>query len=235
MSETTDLENQLKTQQSDYLKRLEAGGQLPTVISKAWNEAGGAETTALRGQEGKLLTDYVAAGANNRAKYKDVWDPFQRDALAANQTAMDYKPIADIRSELAMRAEALGIATQSSQAMYGAGTQMAETNLGFTQSAYDRAAAREAEIQRQSEFQQSLAGQGSSRAAAAAKPTEAQVKAAALAGVNEDIMSNFSVGPTAKGFTEKTLIPRLVTAYPELTRKEIVDLVYNTRRSSFGF
>lgn len=164
-SSTAELESKLGAQQSDYLKRLQEGGNLPTVISDAWNKAGGAETQALRGQEGDLLKNYVSAGANNRAKYADVADPFARDKLAANQTAMDYSPVADVRKELAMRADALGVATNAAVGSFNAGTETAKTNLGFTSDAYSRALQREQEVQRQKEVAQSASRSASENAA----------------------------------------------------------------------
>jgi hypothetical protein len=143
MPTSTELEQRLEQQQRDYLSRLEKAGQLPTIISQEWNKAGGTETTALRGQEAELLKNYVSAGAEAREKYKDVWNPFSRDVLASKQVGLNYAPIASIRNELAMRAEALGVATTSATSMYQAGTQAAETGLGFTQDAYSRALARE--------------------------------------------------------------------------------------------
>jgi len=154
---TSELEAKLQQQQKDYLARLQRSGQLPTVISRAWKKAGGAEQTALRGEEANLLKKYVSAGAESREKYKDVWDPFARERLATQNTALSYAPIANIRKELAMRAEALGVATSSSQAMYGAETERAQTGLSFTQSAYERALNREREAQRQRERAEDIA------------------------------------------------------------------------------
>lgn len=143
MATSKQIEQQLSSQEADYLKRLEGAGQLPTAISSAWDQAGGAETANLRTKEGDLLKNYISAGAANREKYKDVWDPFARDSLASKQTALDYSPIADIRSELAMRAQALGVATTAATSMYDAGTKQAETAIGFTKDAYTRAYQRE--------------------------------------------------------------------------------------------
>jgi len=154
MASAQELEQQLTKQQSDYLSRLEKAGQLPTIVSEAWNKAGGEETKALRGEEANLLKDYVSAGAEAREKYKDVWDPFRRDTLASQQKALDYAPIADIRAELAMRAEALAAATQGAVSMYGAETDRAGTAMSFTESAYGRASNRESEVTRQRERQE---------------------------------------------------------------------------------
>jgi hypothetical protein len=172
---STQIEQELQTQSADYLKRLEAEGTLPTAIAGAWNAAGGAETANLRTKEGDLLKGYVSAGAQAREKYKEVWDPFARESLAAKQTEMDYAPIADVRSELRMRAEALGVATNAASSMYRAGTEVAKTNIGFTQDAFSRASGREdkaaaaeaarvAEATRQKERAEDMAFQASEAA-----------------------------------------------------------------------
>lgn len=165
MATAAQLEQQLASQQSDYLGRLEGAGQLPKVVSEEWNKAGGAETTRLRGQEADLLKNYVSSGAAAREKYKEVWDPFARDRLAANQRQLEYSPVADIRSELAMRAEALGVATNSAQSMYGADLEKRKTGLGFTEAAYSRAYQRE-------EDSRQRASAAASRSAAAKKEKE---------------------------------------------------------------
>lgn len=136
---SAELQDQLQKQQADYLSRLEAGGQLPTVINNAVAASDNGQTAKLQQQEGDLTKNYIAAGATNREKYKDVWDPFARDRLAANATAQAYQPINDIRKELAMRAQALGVATSAATSMYNADNQKAQTAIGFTQDAYSRA------------------------------------------------------------------------------------------------
>lgn len=156
MPTTQELESQLQTQSADYLKRLEEGGQLPTIVSNAWNKAGGADQTALRNNEADLLTKYVTSASDARNKYKDTWDPNVRESLVTRSMANDYKPIAGIRAELASRAEALGIATQGAVSMYNADTAKSGTALGFTQDAYSRALAAEQEQTRQKERSQDI-------------------------------------------------------------------------------
>jgi len=224
MASTVELEAELERQQKDYLSRLEKAGQLPTVISEAWTKAGGAEQTALRGQEADLLKKYVSAGAESREKYKDVWDPFAREKLASQNTALSYAPIADIRKELAMRAEALGVATSSSQAMYGAETTRAETGLQFTQSAYERALARE------------------TAAAAAAKASKSSGGSAKKSNpkndLKQDITDNLNYwaneikATPAPFWTENTLLPALYSHYEPLglSRAEIKKMVFDMRK-----
>lgn len=215
---TTNIEAQLKTQQADYLKRLQDSGNLPTVISKAWNDASGADTANLRTQEGNLLKDYVAAGANNRAKYADVWDPFARDKLAANETALNYAPIADVRKELAMRADALGVATNSAVAMNNTQNEVAKTNIGFTQDAYSRALAKETAAKKT----------GTASSSADQKKIDA---------FNKDLQSGLGAKIASKGeeqgingsdyITREELIRRLELQHPDINNQDIIDAVYN--------
>ena len=234
MATTKELEQQLEKQQAGYLSRLEGAGQLPSVVSSEWQKAGGAETAKLRGEEAGLLTDYVSAGARGREKYKDVWDPFARERLATSSAAAEYKPIADIRSELAMRAEALGVATSSAQAMYGAETQRAETNLGFTESAYSRALAQEQEVTRQKEREQehqwAVEENAKSRAASAAKSSSSKTSIAS--DLKDDIQQGISdvVSSGLPEWATEDLIKQLQQLYPEIAPLEIEKQVYDYRR-----
>ena len=191
MANTKELEQKLEKQQAGYLSRLEGAGQLPSIISSEWQKAGGAETAKLRGEEAGLLTDYVKSATSAREKYKNIEDPYQRESFVSQSMSNQYKPIADIRSELAMRAEALGVATSSATAMYGAETQRAATGLGFTESAYSRALQKEQEATRQTERAEDIAREISeaakNRAAARANktPTQADITAATLSSIGD--------------------------------------------------
>jgi len=232
MANTQELEQRLEQQQKNYLSRLESAGQLPSVVSQEWQKAGGAETTKLRGEEAQLLTDYVSAGARGREKYKDVWDPFARERLATSATALEYKPIADIRSELAMRAEALGVATQSATAMYGAGTQRAETNLGFTQSAYERALQREQEETRQRERTEEMALAAAKGGGGGGGGGGTQSKTSIASDLKDDIQQGISdiVAAGLPQWSTEALIKQLQQAYPEIASLEIEKQVYDYRR-----
>ena len=239
MATAAELESQITKQQADYLARLERAGQLPTVISEAWQKAGGAETAKLRGEEAELLKGYVSAGAEAREKYKDVWDPFARDVLASKQVELKYAPIADIRKELAMRAEALGVATQSATAMYGAETERAQTGLGFAQSAYERAWAREQEAQRQREQQEEMKHKYT---APAKNDREAVTEKKLETAITGDLRDAVSKGYGGKQIaihgeemsdpdeymTREQFIAKLAQTYPDINTDWIADQVYNS-------
>lgn len=209
MPTSSEIETQLNQQSADYLKRLEAGGQLPTLVSEAWKKADAGGTAALNTQEGDLLKNYVAAGANNRAKYADVWDPFARDKLAANATAMSYAPIADVRKELAMRADSLGIATNAAVSTYNAGTDVAKTNLGFTSDAYNRALQRETADQQRRDAAAaaaaSAAQHASDQAFTASENQKSRDAAAVKAAATKDPGYKFIVKDLAQGGGLSTL------------------------------
>ena len=216
MASAQELEQQLTKQQSDYLSRLEKAGQLPTIVSEAWNKAGGEETKALRGEEANLLKDYVSAGAEAREKYKDVWDPFRRDTLASQQKALDYAPIADIRAELAMRAEALAAATQGAVSMYGAETDRAGTAMGFTESAYNRASDRESEVTRQRERQEDIA-----RAKSNSNKSSSDSLEKSITGDLQDIAQNgYQDYKIATGGEE------IMNQDDYMTREELINVMY---------
>jgi len=239
MSEASELEAKLQAEQANYLKRLEDSGRLPTVISEAWNAADQGGTAKLRTEEADLLKGYVSKGAESREKYKDVWDPFKRDTLAAQNTALAYAPIADVRKELAMRAEALGLATQSAVAMYGAETNRAETNLGFTESAYNRALQREQEQTRQRERAEDLAiaakkaASGGSKAVTKTEATaDARDTLSALADKYKkmdwgDLQAEASQAGFDPVFTRDYIYQQALKEYPQLSASVIKAMVYN--------
>ena len=153
MSPTSkEISDQLQKQEADYLKRLEEQGELPQVIGEAWKKAGSEKNKALLGQEATALTNYVGAAPNARAKFQDVWNPFKREQLVGQEMQAAYSPIASVRKELAMRAEALGLATSSSMSMYQAGNQRAASGVDMTRNAYNRALQQEQEAERKRQF-----------------------------------------------------------------------------------
>jgi len=242
---TQELETELERQQKNYLSRLEGAGRLPSIISEEWQRAGGAETANLRREEADLLKSYVSAGATALEKNKNIWDPYARNRFVAQDVAQAYAPIADIRSELAMRAEALGVATASATAMYGAETSRAATGLGFTESAYSRALSREQEARRQEEnriaeeTRQRERAEDFARAAARSSGggTKKTTQAKPKDDLKQDISDNFEywvseikATPT-EGWTENELLPALYEHYLPLglTREEIKKMVYDIR------
>lgn len=186
MATSAELNDQLQKQQADYLSRLEAGGQLPKVINDAVAATDNGQTAKLQQQEGDLIKNYISAGATNREKYKDVWDPFARDRLAANATAQQYQPINDIRNELAMRAQALGVATNAATSMYNADTQKQQTAIGFTQDAYNRALNEEQIAYKKQQDAIALAESRAARASSSAAKT-AKAKEVTPSMVNDAI------------------------------------------------
>lgn len=64
----------------------------------------------------------------------------------------------------------------------------------------------------------------------------AQTKANLTTSLNQDIMGFFSSKDASnRWYTEKTVLPRLIAAYPELNRQQIIDAVYKTRKVTLGF
>src|SRR3990167_9611222 len=112
MATVAELEQQLQRQQEEYLRNVEGFGALPQKISEAYQKAGGAELAGMRGKEAELLKKYVSAGAEQREKYQNIWDPFARERLSQQGVAQQYGTISDIKQELSARAEALGVAQQ---------------------------------------------------------------------------------------------------------------------------
>lgn len=222
MPSSAELEQQLQKQQSDYLKSLEQAGSLPTVINNAWQQAGGAEQAALRQQEGDMLKGYVSAGAQARQQYQNVWDPFARETLAAKQVQLNYAPIADIRNELAMRAQALSAAQQGAASSFGSDLNRQNTAIGFTQDAYSRAMQREqAAAAAAAKAASGGRGRGGSKGKAPSAKTQAQ----------EDISAYIQSGSWRKEFdSEKNFLPELYKAYPELSAAQLNKMFYDARK-----
>jgi len=235
MANTSELEAQLTKQQADYLSRLEKAGQLPSVISEAWQKASGEETKKLRGEEAELLTKYGSAGATAREKYKDIWSHTARGSLVAQDIESAYRPIANIRKELAMRAEALGVATQSATAMYGAETERAGTNLGFTESAYQRAAGRESEVTRQRERAEDIAREKSSGGTSKDSSTIDNFNQSLVNGLGYNIATTGQErdditddeGNKIDYITREEFIRKLQTVYSDIDKDDISRAVYD--------
>lgn len=239
MSTSQELEQQLKQKQDALSRLVQGGGQLSKQITDAWNQAGGAEQAALRQQEGKMLTDYVAAAPTARETYKDIWDPFVRDRLAAQQVQQQYAPISQIRQELAARADALNAAQQSAYSMYNSDVQRGQQDIGYTQDAYNRAwqkeqaaaAQAEAERNRQFQAQQNALSRAASRARSS-EPSAAEIKSAkqlsAISTINNYVKSGDWVGN--QDF-EKKFLPELRQAYGDVfSSDELNKIAYEARK-----
>lgn len=239
MATTQELEQQLKQKQDALSRLVQGGGQLSKNITDAWNKAGGAEQAALRQKEGQMLTDYVAAAPTARETYKDIWDPFVRDRLAAQAAQQQYAPISQIRQELAARADALNSAQQSAYSMYNSDVQRSQSDIGFTQDAYNRAwqkeqaaaAAAEAERNRQFQAQQNALSRAAARSRAS-EPSAAEVKSAkqrdAIATINNYIQSGDWQGNQD---SEKKFLPALRQAYGDVfNTDELNKLFYEARK-----
>lgn len=90
----------------------------------------------------------------------------------------------------------------------------------------------------QAERDYQLAVQASrSKASAGSRPTATQQKNAAFAELGQDILAFFQSpnyrGRSKPGYTEDTVIPQLIQAYPELTPADISKRVYALRKQ-FG-
>lgn len=224
MASSAELEAQLQKQQADYLAKLEQAGQLPTVINNAWQQAGGAETAALRGQEADMLKNYISAGAQARQQYQNVWDPFARDTLAAKQVQLNYAPLADIRSELAMRAQALSAAQQGAASAYNADLSRQQQAIGFTQDSYNRA------FQKEQAAAAAAAKAASSRGGGRGGSGKAK-KADPATEARQDIQAYIQSGSWRnQSDTEKNFLPQMYAAYPELSPEQINKWTYQARK-----
>ena len=222
MATSQEIEADLQRKQADYLRRVQESGLLPQQISDKWNQLGGADVANLRKQEGDLLTKYISAAPESRDYYKDVWNPLTREKLAAQRTAQSYSPIAQIRQELAMRADALNAATRGIQSTYNADTQALQTDIGFTQDALNRALQREQAAAAAAAKAASSRGGGRKSSGKAPSPkTQAQ----------EDINAYIQSGAWQKEFdSEKNFLPSLYQAYPELNAAQLNKMFYDSRK-----
>lgn len=238
------IESELQRSQQALRSRLreeeamrKAAGGLPGAIQNIWNQTGGKDTQNLRNQAGKIRGDYITATADARSKYRDIYDPFKRDQLAARSAQQAYRPLADINSELEARYQALGLGTQAAQSMYAAdidayqaGTQRHQIELQQQESNYSRALERAREAQRQRERQQDIAR---SRAAAAAKAS--QPKALTVSDkkrlAQQNIDSYIRSGDWLTEFdSERSFLPQLYEAFGDVySQQELRDMFYDAR------
>jgi len=97
--------------------------------------------------------------------------------------------------------------------------------------AQDKEAQAKAEADRAYQENQRQFNISAAQSAASKSTSSSDKKVSAIQSLNSDILSNVSdFRNKPSGWTEKTLIPQLVAAYPELTLKQITDNVYNLRK-----
>ena len=222
MASTKDLEQQLSQKEAAYNQAIKEGGTLASDITKAWDQAGAADMNALKKKQTELLTNYIAAYPQARENLQNVWNPFTRDRLAAEQVQTTYRPLADIQNEFAVRAKALNLATQSATGLYQSKLQGMQNDINFTQGAYQRAFQRD----------QAAAAASRARSGGSSRSTKAQ-EPATLA--KDDISRYINSGAWRKEFdTENSFFPALIQAYPEIDPEILKKWTYDARKPFEG-
>lgn len=234
MPSSSELEKKLIEQQKRYAEGTRESGQIPGLISKIANETDGKALADLRTREADLLTKYQSAAPRARENYQDIKNPFVRDRLAARTTENAYAPLADIRAEFALRAQALTEAQRAGLSAFQADQQSQQQDIQFTENAYQRAMQREA-IARQEAAAKAAASRGRSGGSgggSAKKPTKQDAKNAAV----DDIKQYIKSGAWKQEFdSEKNFLPQMYEAYAGyLSSDDISKLFYDLRKPYEG-
>jgi membrane-associated HD superfamily phosphohydrolase len=143
------IENYTSGQQQDVttaagnLSELQTGaGNLPSMLKKALNEKLNYNKDIIN-QQSDVMQQYFAAPSAARAKYQDVWNPFEREKLVAQDRTMALKPYDTLSGVLQQRmgdvADITEAGVQGWQGMVNAAaTQLeaAQTRLGSALQAY---------------------------------------------------------------------------------------------------
>lgn len=228
MANSSELEKLLQQKQADYTNSIKGGGSLVGQISDALNKAGGAETANLQKNLGNMLTNYVAAAPTARENYQTIFNPFVRDRLAAQSVQQQYAPIADIRSELAARAQALGIATRSAQSLYNSDLQSKQQDIGFTQDAYNRA------FQKEQAAAARAASRSSSRRSGGSASNKAEDTFNQAFNYAQNLFNSNADKKTEDFWTENKALPDIVKKYgSKLDQDQINWILYEARKATW--
>lgn len=128
---------------SQNLADLQTGaGSLPNKLKEALNEKLNYNKDIIN-QQSDVMQQYFAAPSAARAKYQDVWNPFEREKLVAQERTMALKPYDTLTGVLDQRmGDVADITTAGVQGWQGmvdaASTQLnaATTRLGTALQAY---------------------------------------------------------------------------------------------------
>jgi hypothetical protein len=154
----------------------------------------------------------------------------QRQALVSKEKA-------PILTNLSKQQTAYGTEQGNLNTAQSLASQMASAVLSDDKAKYNRlldqynaAAAQDTATENKRQYETTLAEQKrQANMSYAEKATTS--KTSAIQSLNEDIASNIAdFRNKPDGWTEKTLIPELIKAYPELTTKQITDYVYQLRK-----
>jgi len=85
-----------------YKQTLQSSGDLAGKLKQALNEKLNYNKDIIE-QQGDSMQQYFAAPSAARAKYQDVWNPFERESLVANERTMALKPYAVLSDVLSQR------------------------------------------------------------------------------------------------------------------------------------
>lgn len=226
MANTKDLEQQLAQKEAAYNQKIKEGGTLASDLSKAWEQAGAPEMNALKNKQTELLTNYVAAYPTARENLQNVWNPFTRDRIAAEQVQTTYRPLADIQNEFAVRAKALNLATQSATGLYQSNLQSMQNDIGFTQNAYQRALQKE---QAAKNTARSSRGGGSTRAVKAEDSFNSAYDFA------KNLYNSSQDKKTEDFWTEQTALPKLSQKFgSKLSPEQLNWILYEARKETWG-
>jgi len=128
-----------------------------------------------------------------------------------------------------LQQEKLGARTKLQQMLAELDAQKYKEAHGMYGEDQDREA-KERQAQQQLALQRSTSARTSARSTR--KPTQAELRSKAKQEISGDILGFYQAGRhKSQWATEKELIPALTQYYPELTQKEINDLVYTLRKS----
>ncbi len=128
---------------SQNLADLQTGaGSLPNKLKEALNEKLNYNKDIIN-QQSDVMQQYFAAPSAARAKYQDVWNPFEREKLVAQERTMALKPYDTLSGVLEQRmgdvADITTAGVQGWQGMVDAASTMlnaATTRLGTALQAY---------------------------------------------------------------------------------------------------
>jgi membrane-associated HD superfamily phosphohydrolase len=139
----TSGEKQDVTTAATNLANLQTGaGSLPSQLKEALNKKLNYNKDIIN-QQSDVMQQYFAAPSAARAKYQDVWNPFEREKLVAQERTMALKPYDTLSGVLDQRmGDVADITTAGVQGWQGmvdaASTQLnaATTRLGTALQAY---------------------------------------------------------------------------------------------------
>jgi len=132
---------------------LKGGATLPFKLKEALNEKLNYNKDLIEQRSG-AMADYFSAPSEARAKYEDVWNPFQREALTQRYTAQQLAPFQTLTSLLDQRmgsvADVVGQGVAGWQGVTQAAQQMSNLAQTQYQSAFNEYA-KAAELQKAAE------------------------------------------------------------------------------------